>query len=204
MRNLKWRRRFGPADTRTMKTRLTHVLLSILLMQSVLSCAPALPIAPSGYVPSREVLVQDPYGSYFSFYTAEKNYEGELLGMRNDSVFVLGKTMARVFSGDIKDGQLIIYSPSKFLFGLIMMIPNASLLIHVGSYGSAPAALALSLSLVDFIGMLPAKAMEREITNYRKWRDGWSAVMRYSRFPGGIPADLNVAQLSRRPEVKGH
>ncbi|MBS1978909.1 MAG: hypothetical protein JST46_16165 [Bacteroidetes bacterium] len=186
-----------------MKTSQFRFQLSILLTLFLLGCAPALPIAPSGYVPSRNNLLRDPYGAYFSFWTEEKSFEGELLGMRNDSVFVLGRTLARVYSGDIKDGQLIIYSPNKLSGGLVMMLPNAALLVHVGSYGSAPAALALSLSVIDFIGTLPAMALEKEITNYRKWGDGWTAVMRYSRFPGGIPNDMQVTQLTRRPEVKG-
>ncbi len=173
--------------------------LAAVLMICLTGCASSVHLAPPGYVPKRADLLSDVYGSYITLRTTNGQYSGELIGMRNDSVVVLGPAyFNEILRSEILDGRLIVHQPNSYAGGFVTMIPNV-LLLTISGYGSDPAQLSLILTLVDILGMLPAKGAESGIKNYFDLVEGWTKVMQYARFPAGIPAEVNISTLSKRP-----
>lgn len=171
-------------------------LLILLLILS--GCQTNVIMAPKGSVPKRTELEKDGYGGYFTL-VADGNYiTGELIGVRNDSIVVLSNVLSKVPIDQITYGQVIVHNPNNYLAGgLLPMFPNL-ILMTIGGYGGSPIAFGLFLSAINTAGMATASGTENLKVNYFEWKESPSEVLKYSRFPGGIPNQVNLEDLQPR------
>ncbi|QYH39459.1 hypothetical protein GYM62_11940 [Algoriphagus sp. NBT04N3] len=174
--------------------------LTLLVGLVLSSCASNLVLAPDGNVPKRLDLPSDPYGGYITIIASGETISGELIGVRNDSLVVLYSNQAISKPLDqVTYGQLIAHDPNSYLAGaLIPMIPNA-LLLTIGGYGASPLVTALVFSGINLGGMGIASATENRKINYFEWEKEKEQLLKYARFPGGIPEKVNLGSLTNRP-----
>lgn len=168
-------------------------------MIGLVGCKTNIVLAPSGTVPKRNALPYDAFGGYITIQTLDNlNYSGELIGMRNDSLIVLAESLIYVNSKNISKARIIVFAPNKYGGGYLLAIPNIGLLGLMGEYGGATAVFAVFLTAIDAIGISIAMGTENKKVNYYDWSEGWNEVMKYSRFPYGIPQSINDSELRRR------
>jgi len=168
-------------------------------MVGLSGCKSNVVLAPQGTVPKRSALPYDPFGGYITIHTTDNtSYSGELIGMRNDSVIVLTESISLVNSKDISKARIIVHSPKQYGAGFLLALPNVFLLGLSRVYGSGPAVTAIFLTIVDAIGISVAIGTENKKVNYYDWSEGWNEVMKYSRFPSGVPPSINLSELKGR------
>lgn len=175
--------------------RITAIFLMVLN-----SCTSNLILAPEGTVPKRTDLERDFYGGYITVIAGGETLTGELIGVRNDSIVVVVDNQA--FSkplAQVTYGKLIAHAPNSYVAGgLLPMIPNA-ILMTVGGYGGAPIITGLFFSAINAVGMGAAGATENQKFNYFEWDKEREELLKYSRFPGGIPETVELGRLKARP-----
>lgn len=174
-----------------------RILLTLTLILS--GCKANIVMAPKGSVPKRTELEKDGYGGYFTL-VADGNYiTGELIGVRNDSIVVLSNMISKVPIDQITYGQVIVHNPNNYLAGgFLPMFPNL-ILMTIGGYGGSPIAFGLFLSAINAAGLAVASGTENLKVNYYEWKESQVEVLKYSRFPGGIPNQVNLEDLLPRP-----
>ncbi|WP_296705732.1 hypothetical protein [Algoriphagus sp.] len=175
--------------------RITAILLMVLN-----SCTSNIILAPEGAVPKRTDLERDLYGGYITIIADGKTLTGELIGVRNDSIVVLVDNQA--FSkplAQVTYGKIIAHAPNSYVAGgLLPMIPNA-IMMTIGGYGGTPILMGLFLSAINAGGMTAAMATENQKFNYFEWEKEKEELLKYSRFPGGIPEKVELGSLMGRP-----
>ena len=168
-------------------------------MIGLVGCKTNILLAPVGTVPKRSAFTHDAYGGYITILTADNfSCSGELIGLRNDSIIVLADSVISIGSKNISKARIIVYSPNKYGAGFLLAVPNLGLLGLSGEYGGSPASLAVFLTVIDAIGISIAMSTENKKVNYYDWSEGWNEVMKYSRFPYGVPQNINISELKRR------
>lgn len=162
--------------------------------------SPQYVVAPKGTVPNREKLPQDVFGGYVTAKTKNSlTISGELIGMRHDSVFVLGDSIKGIPRDFIKEARIIVHMPNNYKGpGIALMGLSGLVIIQTAEYGSGPLALGLSGILYNGIGLASAQGTEDKKINYYDWSEGWEKVMLYSRFPDGIPVSVQISALRGR------
>lgn len=157
-------------------------------------------VAPQGTVPKRNALPYDAFGGYITVKTNDSAiYSGELIGMRNDTMMVLADSMKYINPKNISKARIVICSPNQYGKGFFLALPNLFLLGLSNEYGGGPAGLAIGLTVIDAIGVSIAKGTENKRINYYDWSEGWTEVMKYSRFPSGVPSNIKLSELRSRP-----
>jgi hypothetical protein len=200
--NLKWKRFFGIAVTPKLKTeRIIWYFLIPLSLALLGGCERNLVLAPKGMVPNRHALPYDPFGSYITIQTSDSiRYSGELIGMRNDSVILLGESVSRINSKSIFKARVIVHGPNQYGAGFLFMVPSLFLFgLDGGEYGDGPAVMALLFTIYDAVGLSLAVGTETKKVNYYDWSESPDGVMKYSRFPYGVPQSIKLSELQRRP-----
>lgn len=156
-------------------------------------------VSPQGMVPKRNGLPDDAYGGYITLQTKQNTgYAGELIGTRNDSLVILSNNLFYIHKTEILNGRIIIYEPNHYRQGLLFAIPNLFLLGLIGNYGFAPVVTSLLFTGLNLGALGIAKTTEELKYNYIDWTGDGSEVLKYARFPQGIPAQLNLKLLSIR------
>ena len=123
---------------------------------------------------------------------------GELIGLRNDSLIVLGDSVVSIPVAEVDSARVIVHSPASYTAGLLALVPNLALLGHAGAYGGGPVAMAVLLSLIDLVGYGATVGTENAKINYLDWSVDSAAVLRYARFPGGVPETIPLSALEPR------
>lgn len=169
-------------------------------MMGLAGCKTNLVLSPDGTVPKRGALTYDAYGGYITIQTADNfSYSGELIGLRNDSIIVVADSVISICSKKISKARIIVYSPNKYVAGFLLALPNLFMLGASCDDCGSPAGLAVVLTAIDAIGISMAMGTENKKVNYYDWSEGWNMVMKYSRFPYGIPQNVNLLELKSRP-----
>jgi hypothetical protein len=183
-----------------MKSRLTQLLSTTFIGFTLASCAPAAVLAPKGTVPKRAQLEQDVFGSYITLKTIDSiSYTGELIGVRNDSIVILSESAIGIPRKNISTARVIIHNPNDYRGAAAgLSVPGVLNFAHVGEFGAAPAALAISVILNNAIGLAAAQSTENKKINYMDWEEGWEKLVLYSRFPMGIPISIHLVDLKGR------
>jgi hypothetical protein len=164
------------------------------------ACKSNLIMAPQGTVPKRSQLDRDGFGGYITLMADGYYHTGELIGVRNDTIVVLGdKSLSKISMEQITYGQVIVHSPNSYVAaGVLPMIPNIAL-FTISGYGGSPAGLGILLSAINAGGLAAASGTENLKYNYFDWSTAKAEVLKYSRFPGGIPAQVRLDDLQPRP-----
>jgi hypothetical protein len=174
--------------------------ISAILLMVLNSCTSNLILAPEGAVPKRTYLDRDLYGGYITVIADGETLTGELIGVRNDSIVVVVDNQA--FSkplAQVTYGKLIAHAPNSYVAGgLLPMIPNA-IMMTIGGYGGGPILMGLFFSAINAGGMVAAGATENQKFNYFEWDKEKEELLKYSRFPGGIPEKVELGRLKGRP-----
>lgn len=164
-----------------------------------MECKSNTAVAPQGILPNRSGLPYDAYGGYITIQTQQSaGYSGELIGMRNDSLVILSNNLISLHKTEVQNGRIIIYDPNSYKKGLLLAIPNLLLLGLVGNYGYPPLLISLIFTGLNVGAMGIAKYKEELKYNYIDWSGDGDEVIKYARFPRGIPAELNLKLLSTR------
>jgi hypothetical protein len=186
-----------------MKSLLFFFFVKCVLVLCFIGCtSPKHLSAPKDSVPKRVKLDQSTSGGYVTVFShSDVKYEGELVGVRNDSMFILGAGIRSIALEDIKNGTLVIFKPQNYINTfLLMSLPSALLLVHVPMYGTALLWVILSFA-VNYVGAVPALAIEAEIQNFVVWEEDPTQFLYFARFPGGIPPGLNLRDLEEGPHA---
>jgi hypothetical protein len=186
-----------------MKSQIFFFFIKCVLVLCFIGCTSSKHLsAPKDSVPKRVKLDQSTSGGYVTVFShSEVKYEGELVGVRNDSMVILGAGIRSIALEDIKNGTLVIFVPQDYIKTyLYMSLPTALLLVHVPMYGIALIPIILGLA-VNYVGAAPALAIEAEIQNFVVWEEDPTQFLYFARFPGGIPAGLNLKDLEEGPHA---
>lgn len=185
------------------KLKLTKLMKKIILflLLSLGSCKSNVIMAPKDSVAVRSQLDRDGFGGYITLMSKGEYIQGELIGVRNDSVVVLTESSVVSSSVDqITYGQLIAHHPNNYVgLGIIPMVPNA-IMMTIGGYGGGPVILGLLFSGINALGIGAAMGTENLKSNFFDWSDEKAEVLKYSRFPGGIPDQVVLGELRSRPK----
>ncbi len=177
-------------------------LLLLLFMGMLFGCgSPKYVVTPEGTVPKRNQLEEDVFGGYIMVKTKDSlDISGELIGMRNDSVFIFSDSISVVHRERISKARVIVHMPNNYKgAGLALMGLSSLVIVHSGSqFGTLPAAVAIGGILYNGIGLASAVGTEEKKINYYDWSEGWEKVIRYSRFPYGIPSTIELSELKVR------
>jgi hypothetical protein len=150
-------------------------------------------------VPKRSSLPYDVYGGYITLQTHQnENYSGELIGERNDSLVILSNNLIYIHKKEVLNGRVVIYVPNSQKKGLLLAIPNLFLLGLIVNYGSPPIIFSLILTGLNVGAFGIAKSTEELKYNYIEWSGDGSEVIKYARFPNGIPTQLQLKLLSTK------
>lgn len=181
-----------------MNRNIFNVLLTIVAF-CLMECKSNTVVSPQGMVPNRKGLPYDAYGGYITIQTQQNTgYAGELLGIRNDSLVILSSNLIYIHKTEILNGRIIIYEPNSYRQGLLFAIPNLFLLGLIGNYGFAPVLTSVFFTGLNLGALGIAKTTEELKYNYIDWTGEGSEVLKYARFPNGIPTQLDLKLLSPR------
>ncbi len=166
----------------------------ILLASVVAGCAGI--NAPRGSVPMAAVAPQDPFGGWAAVWT-DKSYtptfEGELIALGPDSVFVLSgdSLVVRAMSG-VRRVRVVGYDPKAADLMNWTLVGTLSTVSHgLISVLSAPVWLLVGSTTTNGA----AHASELNAPGHSH---SWDDLRAYARFPQGIPAGLDRAGIRGR------
>jgi hypothetical protein len=155
--------------------------------------------APKNAVPNRDRLPEDVYGGYITLTSRDSVIlTGELIGMRNDSLFILSEKMTSVHRNNVVKARVIVHLPNNYKgTGIALTGASGLVIIQAAEYEGA-LGLGLGSMLLNGIGLVSAQETENMKINYYDWSEGWEKVIIYSRFPNGIPETLKLSELTAR------
>ncbi|WP_439481367.1 hypothetical protein [Cyclobacterium plantarum] len=171
--------------------------ICIALVFSLAACKINSVPVPDGMEVDRISLSSHPYGSYISGMDTNNNYfAGELIGVRNDTMVVLSQTLHLITKTEVSHARVIIYKPKNYNAGFLMLAPNLIMMaVGIPYSGSAALVLGFLFSAGDVAGIMAAKSWEKSGFNYIDWSEDPNKLLIYSRFPAGIPAQINLTAL---------
>jgi hypothetical protein len=186
-----------------MKSRTLIFFKQVLLWASLLcGCeTPNYVLAPKSSLPVRDRLPQDVFGSYITVTASDSSlFSGELIGMRNDSLFILSDSLVTIHRNHVSKARIIVHLPNNYKTGgFVLMGLSGLVMIHGGGeYGGGPIGLGVASILINGIGLASAQETENKKINYFDWSEGWEKVIVYSRFPQGIPSTIKLSELNAR------
>ncbi|MBT0812500.1 hypothetical protein KIH41_14525 [Litoribacter ruber] len=178
--------------------KLFFCILLILLLLGFTNCSNKFNKAPKNSVPMRTKIDKSPYGGYTVIYDRDNQvFYGELIGSRNDTLVIINSQLHLLPMENIASGKVIYFQPYNFInIWLYSSIPTLLPLVHIAEYGGAPLLFTLVASGFNMLGALPAMGIENEFKNYHTFEDDRLSFMKFSRFPAGIPPQLDLNQLS--------
>ena len=157
--------------------------------------------APSGFAPAPEEAVRDVYGGWIAVTIPvgrrETTLSGELLAARADSLWILpdtGRGAVAVATSAVQSGQLVAYRSdggkvaALTALGMLSTISNGAFLLL-----TAPAWLITGL----VAGSSEYSAQLRKVP-----RLAWADLAAYARFPAGLPAGIDLAEIRPKPAAK--
>jgi len=149
------------------------------------------------YLPSSENLDVDTHGSYIiinkpnnysNFFKGRKSISGELISIENDSIFVLSNyshNCELILKKDVRDFELLYAKPKNY--GLVAPIFVLSTISH-GFF----LAITAPINIMSFI--IVSKFEKKEFT-YDNSNISYDRLKMFARYPQGIPANVNIADI---------
>ena len=158
--------------------------------------------APNNAVPRRSAFEYDAFGGYMTL-TRKDGTEasGELIGIRNDSVVLLTGACARIVRNEITKAIIITHNPNEYAWGylsLLATISNGGFLIITGPLWIISTTAAVSNENRVW-KEYPAKKKPQSRQESVSPEEAWKEVVKFSRFPAGIPSALDLTTLRGRP-----
>ncbi|MBD3629470.1 hypothetical protein [Cyclobacterium sp.] len=170
--------------------------ICIALVFSLAACKINSVPVPNGMEVDRISLSSHPYGSYISGMDTNNNYfAGELIGFRNDTMVVLSQTLRLITKTEVSHARVIIYKPKNYNAGFLMLAPNLVMMAAGIPYGGSALVIGVLFSAVDVAGIMSAKSWEKSGFNYVDWSENPNKLLLYSRFPAGIPSQIDLTAL---------
>jgi hypothetical protein len=180
--------------------RVLHKAPFMFLLLTLYSCTSN--YAPRNWLPSKETFPQDPYGSwlYVEIDTPDEfiTYTGEFIGMEDNTVLLLyGPMVHRIDGASVKYAQLKAIADSRKGYTAWTLLGILSSISH-GWF------LAFTIPAWIIVGTVSSGVETRAgvFIEHDPGRDWWRNMSRFSRFPQGIPSEVNIDSLwfSPRPE----
>ncbi len=158
----------------------------------------------SNYVPRRSKFEFDAYGSYITVTIAQgKVIAGELIGIRDDSVVVLNEMVFKIPIKGIVQAQLITHNPNDYAWGyasIVLTIANGGFMIFTGPLWLFSTAAAVTAETKKRFKTYPATLPKGSKGQLMSPEEAWSEMMKFSRFPMGIPRQVDLSSLTKRPD----
>lgn len=160
----------------------------------------------SSYVPKRSNFEFDAYGSYIKVTLADgKVIAGELIGIRDDSVVVLNEMVYTISRSGIVQAQLITHNPNDYAWGyasILLTIANGGFAIFTGPLWLISTAAAVTTETQKRFKTYPATLPKGSKDRLMSPEEAWTEMMKFSRFPMGIPRQVELSQLTKRPDKR--
>ncbi|MDX2286559.1 MAG: hypothetical protein NW241_20500 [Bacteroidia bacterium] len=161
------------------------------------ACTPSR-YAPAEYQPRRKDLEAFPYGAWMAMqYRAGDSTlftaEGELLGFRDEYVFLVGREGPYVLPQDsVAAAHLWIFQKETGKYAVWTAIGSAASLSHGFLFlltGSAWLTVGLTAIITE-----DSRRDELDLARHR-----WDRIRTYARYPQGIPEDLDLSAVRMQP-----
>ena len=180
-------------------------ILIILLSIGILGCSKEVMYKNKLVPRTRKAVSINPYGSYIEIKASKKQYEGEFIAIANDSLYVMTLTdLISISKNEIVSFELILtQNKSKHILAavLISMIPALlGVLVH-SDYSSEFITLGLTTGALGGLAALIESQRVATIIKYPNPVSDLSLVMKYARFPVGIPEKLDIYTLHNINQV---
>jgi hypothetical protein len=181
-----------PSGKADMKSTRLSILLICLVYVSCNSIR-----APRGTVPRRIDIPHDAFGGWIGMQHSDSGLvQGELIAVGEDSIYVLADRQARAFpKAKIRTARLIIFRTTEggyaawTFFGSLFTLTNGYFL-----------AVSLPATLIAGIATTSTEAQRINYIDFPV--NKWEELGKFSRFPQGLPQDLDLSQLRARPNGK--
>jgi len=154
--------------------------------------------APHDAVPKRKSLPTDAFGGWISvtMKSSQKSFQGELIAINADSIYVMnnGKVQLEQIS-DVNSARIVLFKTSSEEYALWTFL---------GSLGtiSNGAFLVFTFPLTLITGIATTSSESNRINYLDYPQNNWEELMKYARFPQGLPQGLNVGDLKPRSIIK--
>ena|SRR5258708_2532525 len=154
--------------------------------------------APHGSVPNRKSLSTDAFGGWINLTlkSSQKSFQGELIAINTDSIYVMtnGKVQREEIS-DVNSARLILYKTSSEEYALWTSLMSLGTISN-GYF------LVFTLPLTLIAGISTTNSESQRINYIDYPQNSWEELMKYARFPQGLPQGLDVGDLKPRSIVK--
>jgi hypothetical protein len=181
-------------DNRNLIVRLRWIILTIL------STGCAATVAPDGWLPSTKELQTDSYGGWLVISSKPDKrglpIEGEFIGIQHEQVYILPlEGGARMISMDsIASARLQIHRKQHGRIAGWTGLGVISTLSH-GFYLIISAPVWLLSGIISAVSVSKEGDFEATAPS-RGW---WNEMAKFSRFPQGVPEDLDTKLLLGKP-----
>jgi hypothetical protein len=156
---------------------------------------------PHGSIPKRGAVGYDAFGGYITVETSDQGtVMGEFIGLRNDSVVIVGSSPLALSLGSVRSARVVTYQRVDYRPAFLFLIPSVLLLARSGDeeFGESYLAMGLIFTGIGAIAVTATIAYERSGANYHELSEGWAELSKYSRFPAGIPSNVVLSTLEGR------
>ncbi|MBL7849129.1 MAG: hypothetical protein JNL40_16800 [Cyclobacteriaceae bacterium] len=176
-------------------------ILLLVVAVELMSCSSTW--VKSNYVPKRSNFEFDAYGSYIKVTLTEgKVIAGELIGIRDDSVVVLNEMAFTIPIKGVVQAQLITHNPNDYAWGyasILLTIANGGFAIFTGPLWLFSTAAAVTTETQKRFRTYPAIQPKGSKSQLMSPEEAWNEMMKFSRFPMGIPRQVELSSLTKRP-----
>ena len=144
---------------------------------------------------------KSPYGAYIEL-TTNKNrlYQGEYLALTNDSLYIMLASQLVAFHKDEISNFNIVLSRKRTKLYLSMsvsaMVPSLIGAFFNPDWSTEFGILGLATVGTGLLGALIESAREVHVLQYPYDFSDWQETIKYSRFPAGLPPDLDLKDLN--------
>lgn len=173
------------------------MLTLVLLMLD--SCASVK--APKGSVPQREGLYEDAFGGWIQLNVTDENstvkYQGEFICVDRDSIYLLTRNndLVHLAKEEVGTARLIFYNTETGKYAGWTTFGAISTASHGGFL-----TFTLPMWLIGGSSTTTGESRRENYLNYPPYT--FEQLGKYSRFPQGLPAGLNLEQLKKKPIKK--
>ncbi len=174
------------------------LLASVLLAVTSAGCASN--PAPDGWLPAASEVSTEPYGAWIVLQIVSadsgRTVSGELIAAHSDSVFILSSGNLEAHSaGEIVDARVAWYESGSSSLVLWTVAGSLASMSH-GAYGI------ISLPLWIIFGTIATSSQAGSpLVDYQPAMSLPRTLSPYSRFPQGLPPNLNRSQLRGKTQA---
>ena len=172
-----------------LKSKLILVISFIILLSSCYTIK-----APQGSVPKRGDITTDAFGGWIalSLTSGQSSIEGEFIAVSNDSLYVIvGDKVERHAIRDISSARVVLFNTESNAYAIWTFLGSVAT-ISTGSF----IIFTLPIWLISGTSITTAEASRINFYDYPDYN--WEQLIKYARFPQGMPQGMDIIDLKPR------